>query len=75
MLQNQLNEFSPCLGIKALLEMKKYFELTQIDLPAPGEKLEKPFKVYSESTKDIFFLDVDRNGSFSLTKKKLQERH
>ena len=22
---------------KALLEMKKYFELTQIDLPAPGE--------------------------------------
>lgn len=40
---------------KALLEMKKYFELTQIDLPAPGEKLEKPFKVYSESTKDIFF--------------------
>lgn len=60
---------------KALLEMKKYFELTQIDLPAPGKKLEKPFKVYSESTKDIFFLDVDRNGSFSLTKKKLQERH
>ena len=60
---------------KILLEMKKYFELTQITLPAPGEKLEKPFKIRSESTKDIFFLDVDRNGRFSLTKNKLQERH
>lgn len=56
---------------KALLEMKKYFELTQIDLPAPGEKLEKPFKVRSESTKDIFFLDVDRNGSFFFNKEEI----
>lgn len=58
-----------------LLNMKKHFDMMQIDLPAPGEKLDKPFKILSDTTRDIFFLDIDRNGSFSLTKKKLQERH
>ena len=60
---------------KSLLNLKKHFAESRIDLPKPGEKPPKPFKILSDTTRDIFFLDTDRQGSITLTKKKLQERH
>lgn len=58
-----------------LIKLEKHFESDYIDLPAPGEKAGKPFKVLSDTTRDIFYLDTDRKGTITLTKVKLQERH
>lgn len=60
---------------KQLLDLKKHFADNHIDLPNPGKKSDKPFKVLSDSTRDIFFLDTDRKSNITLTKIKLQERH
>lgn len=57
-----------------LMKMDKHFEDSNIQLPLPGEKA-RPFKVLSDSTKDVFLLDTDRKSSITLTKKKLQKRH
>ena len=57
-----------------LMEMNKHFEKSEIFLPVAGEK-SISFKILSDTTKDIFYLDTDRKSSISLTKKKLQERH
>lgn len=38
-----------------LLNLKKHFADNKIDLPCPGEKATKPFKVMSNTTRDIFF--------------------
>ncbi len=57
-----------------LLKLSKHFDSSFINLPAPGEKA-KPFKILSDSTRDIFLLDIDRRSTITLTKKKLQERH
>ena len=62
-------------NIKELLNMEKHFESSTIELPAQGEKLSTPLKVLSDNTHDVFYLDADRKGSITLTKKKLQERH
>ena len=59
---------------KALCKLKKHFANTNISLPAPGDKLENALAVLSNTTKDVFALDIDRKG-ITLTKKKLQERH
>ena len=59
---------------KELCDMKKHFIDENIHLPAAGNKLDKSIPVYSDSTKDVFTLDIDRRG-ITLTKKKLQERH
>lgn len=59
---------------KSLCKLKKHFADTNISLPAPGNKLENSLAVLSDTTKDVFVLDIDRKG-ISLTKKKLQERH
>lgn len=59
---------------KTLLNLEKYFSDNVITLPRSGEKT-KPHKVVSDSTRDIFLLDLDRRSSITLTKKKLQERH
>lgn len=58
-----------------LLAMKKHFEEHSIELPNPGEKAVRPFKVLSDTTKDVFFVDTDRKSTIVLSKKKLQERH
>lgn len=58
-----------------LLNLKKHFADNKIDLPCPGEKATKPFKVMSNTTRDIFFLDTDRKSTITLTKQKIQERH
>ncbi len=58
----------------ALLKLKKHFAETNINLPTTGNKLENPIAVFSNTTKDVFALDIDRKG-ISFTKKKLQERH
>ena len=58
-----------------LLNLKKHFVDNKIDLPCPGEKATKPFKVMSNTTRDIFFLDTDRKSTITLTKQKIQERH
>ncbi len=57
-----------------LLNLDKNFENTNIILPTSGEKA-KPYKILSKTTKDIFYLDIDRKSSITLTKKKLQTRH
>lgn len=57
-----------------LLDLDKHFENANIILPIAGEK-SKPYKVLSNSTRDIFYLDIDRKSSITLTKKKLQSRH
>lgn len=59
---------------KELIKLNKHFDTSTLKLPKPGEK-PKPFKVLSDSTKDIFFIDTDRRSTITLTKKKLQERH
>lgn len=59
---------------KKLLYMEKHFENVNIKLPALGEKA-NPYKVLSNYSRDIFFLDIDRKSSITLTKKKLQSRH
>lgn len=60
---------------KELLELNKHFADSKVILPNPGQKNTKPFKIASDSTRDIFYLDTDRKSSITLTKKKLQERH
>lgn len=60
---------------KDLLKLKKHFIDDKIILPNPGQKGEKPFKIASDTTRDIFYLDTDRKSSITLTKKKLQKRH
>lgn len=60
---------------KDLITLTKYFADTDIHLPAPGEKLLSPLSVLSASTKDSFFIDVDRKGTIAISKKKLQNRH
>lgn len=57
-----------------LLKLNKHFEVLNIKLPIAGER-SKPFKVLSDSTRDIFLLDIDRKSSITLTRKKLQNRH
>lgn len=59
---------------KALCELEKHFVDTTILLPVSGDKLESSLTVLSNTTKDVFALDIDRKG-ITLTKKKLQERH
>lgn len=59
---------------KVLCELEKHFADTNIYLPAPGNKLDSPLTVLSNTTRDVFSLDIDRHG-ITLTKKKLQERH
>ena len=58
---------------KALCKLKKHFADTEIYLPTPGNKLDNSLAVFSDTTKDVFSLDIDRKG-ITLTKKKLQER-
>lgn len=59
---------------KELLNLKKYFETNNIELPTAGEK-GKTLRILSNTTRDIFLLDTDRKSSITLTKKKVQERH
>lgn len=59
---------------KELCQLSKHFADTEIFLPAPGEKITEPLTVFSNTTKDIFSLDIDRKG-ITLSKKKFQERH
>lgn len=59
---------------KALCKLEKHFADTNIYLPTSGNKLDNSLAVFSNTTKDIFSLDMDRKG-ITLTKKKLQERH
>ena len=59
---------------KKLCLLKKHFSDTNISLPSAGEKCSNPIPVYSDTTKDIFTLSLDRHG-ITLTKQKLQELH
>ncbi|MGN0366746.1 MAG: DUF6978 family protein [Suilimivivens sp.] len=59
---------------KKICELKKHFSDKTISLPAAGNKMHNPLVVFSDTTKDVFSLDIDRNG-ITLEKKKLQERH
>lgn len=60
---------------KELLKLKKHFSANKIMLPNPGQKNDTPFKIESDTTRDVFYLDTDRKSSITLTKKKLQQRH
>lgn len=60
---------------RRLVAMTKHFDEKSLDLPMPGEKSQKPFKVLSDTTRDTFFIDTDRKSTITLSKKKLQERH
>lgn len=58
---------------RQLCLLKKHFLDKNISLPMTGEKCAS-IPVYSNTTKDIFSLALDRRG-ITLTKKKLQELH
>lgn len=58
---------------KALMELKKVFKNESISLPFNGGK--KTYDLESTSTRDKFYLDIDRKGRIELSKSKLQERH
>lgn len=57
---------------KKICELKKHFSDKTICLPTAGNKMHNPLVVFSDTTKDVFSLDIDRNG-ITLEKKKLQE--
>ncbi len=58
---------------KTLMNLKKSFVKDSITLPANTEK--ETFEIKSLSTKDEFFLDIDRGGRIELSKFKLQNRY
>lgn len=60
---------------KKLIKLKKHFSNDRIILPNPGMKNDVPIKIESDTTRDIFYLDIDRKSSITLTKKKIQKRH
>ena len=59
---------------KELMSMQKHIYDDKISLPTAGE-LGKQICATSDSTSDVFILDLDRRGTISLNKKKIQERH
>ena len=56
-----------------LMNLNKSFVKNSITLPANAEN--ETFEIKSLSTKDKFFLDVDRRGRLELSKFKLQNRY
>lgn len=56
-----------------LLSLNKLFEDTNILLPKNGEK--KIYQLKSASSKDKFFMDVNRSGKIELSKFTLQNRY
>ena len=56
-----------------LLEMKKIFLKNNIQLPENNEN--NSYELKSESTKDRFYIDIDRRGKIEFSKFKLQNRY
>lgn len=59
---------------KRLMSMQKHISDDKIVLPKAGEKAD-PICAVSDSSSDVFIIDIDRRGTISISKKKLQERH
>ena len=58
---------------QVLLEMKKFFLKSNIQLPGNNEN--NSYELKSETTKDRFYLDVDRRGRIEFSKFKIQNRY
>lgn len=61
------------LEFKALMELKKVFIKSSIELPNNGES--EVYDLESTETRDKFYLDVDRRGRIELSRFKLQNRY
>lgn len=59
---------------KKLMAMQKRINSGRIELPRIGEK-GRIIDVVSNTSKDVFVIDLDRRSTISLSKVKLQERH